>query len=128
MTFNHVSRCKKLSQLYSNRHSDLHFLTLTAKNVYIVEIVNIIIIKNRIFVFFFGFSVGLFFGFLNTDVGFGVFKLSRYSVSVTDSALVHNRHGPKIGGCCDNFEREGSWVPIEHTVAWAEPAPYKVAS
>jgi len=40
--------------------------------MYVVEIVNIIISKNRIFgfsVFFFGFSV--FFGFLNIDVGFG---------------------------------------------------------
>jgi len=52
---------------YSNGHSDLHFLTLTAK-MHIVEIVNIVISKNRIF----GFSV--FFSLLNTDVGFGFFK------------------------------------------------------
>jgi len=32
----------------------------------------------------------------------------------------HNRHGPKIGwGGCALFTG-GSWVPIEHEVAWAE--------
>jgi len=32
----------------------------------------------------------------------------------------HNRHGPKIGwGGCALFS-VGSWVPIEHKVAWAE--------
>ena len=39
----------------------------------------------------------------------------------------HNRHEPKIGwsGCA--FFLEGSWVPIEHKVAWAEAyLPYQV--
>jgi len=31
----------------------------------------------------------------------------------------HNRHGPRIGwGLCPFFR--GSWVPIEHKVAWTE--------
>ena len=31
----------------------------------------------------------------------------------------HNRHGPKIGGSAP-FLMRGSWVPIQHNVAWAE--------
>jgi len=59
--------------------------------MHIVEIVNVVISKTEfsVFRFFFGFSV--FFGFLNTDLGFGFFKISRcsVSVSVTDSALTN---------------------------------------
>jgi len=57
----------------------------------------------------------------------------------TSSQRGHNRHGPKRGGCCAPFGEwvgsclppllgRGSWVPIEHNVAWAEvymhPDPY----
>jgi len=49
---------------------------------------------------------------------------------VTSSSIQpfgHNRHGPKIGwGECALFSG-GSWVPIEHKVAWAE-AYLQVAS
>jgi len=57
-------------------HSDLHFLTLTAKNAYSWDSKYRHQQKPnfRFFVFFFGFSV--FFGFLNTDVGFGFGFLS----------------------------------------------------
>jgi len=55
---------------YSSGHSDLHFLTLMAK-MHTVEIANIVISKTRIFLFSFFFGFSVFFGFLNTDVGFG---------------------------------------------------------
>jgi len=57
---------------YSNGHSDLHFLTLTAKNVYIV---NIIISKNRIFGFRYFSSVFRYFSVFSipTSVSVSVF-------------------------------------------------------
>ena len=44
--------------------------------------------------------------------------------SITSGILIiqpfgHNRHGPKIGGG-SAFLGRGSWVPIQHNVAWAE--------
>jgi len=72
---------------YSNGHSDLYFLTLAAK-MYTVETVNIIISKNRIFVFFLRFFC--IFRFSQYRSRFRFFKISRYSVSVsvTYSALL----------------------------------------
>ena len=72
MTFNHVSRCKKPFQ----RHSDLHLLTLAAKNAYSLDSKYCRRQKPNFWFCrsFLQFSV--FFGFLNTDVGFIFFKIS----------------------------------------------------
>ena len=32
----------------------------------------------------------------------------------------HNIHKPKLGGIVHYFLREGSWLPVEHKLAWAE--------